>query len=103
MIDRAKIKELIQQKFSDQYQAGLEETIDDVIAMNADVQRRTMKFLETGEIEEAEIEGYTIDQLSRLGMNTLAAFLMQDWLLRNPEEAKKAIKRGHDSVGSRGK
>jgi hypothetical protein len=32
-------------------------------------------------------------------MNTLAAFLMQDWLLRNPEEAKKAIERGHDSVG----
>lgn len=101
MIDRIKIKELIQQRFPGQYKAGLEETINDIIAMNTDVQRRTMKFLETGEVKDMKIEDYTINQLSKLGMNTLAAFLMQDWLLRNPDEAKKAIKRGWDSVEPR--
>jgi hypothetical protein len=65
MMDHIKIKELIQQRFPGQYQAGLEEAIDDVIAMNADVQRRTMKFLETEEIDEAEIEGYTIDHFEK--------------------------------------
>lgn len=85
-------------RFPDGYKSGMDVTIDDISEMDSEVQRRTLKFLETGEIEDVEIEGYTIKKLTETGMNALAAFLSQDWLLRNPGEAKVMLKRGWDSI-----
>jgi hypothetical protein len=97
-MDAVELKRLITTRFPDQYKAGLDLTITDVMKMDPEVQRRTFKFLQTGEIEDTEIEGYSIKKLTETGMNPLGAFLMQDWLLRNPEEAIRAMKRGHDSI-----
>jgi hypothetical protein len=97
-MDREKLKNLIRLRFPDGYKSGMDLTIDDVCGMDPEVQRRTLKFLETGEIEDVEIESYTIEKLTKMGMNALAAFLSQDWLLRNPGEAKAMLKRGWDSI-----
>jgi len=97
-MDAAELEQLIKSRFPDQYKAGLDLTIQDVMKMDPQVRRRTFKFLQTGEIEDTEIEGYSIQKLTETGMNPLGAFLMQDWLLRNPEEAMRAMKRRHDSI-----
>jgi hypothetical protein len=97
-MDREKLKNLIQLRFPDGYKSGMDLTINDVCGMDSEVQRRTMKFLETGEVEDVEIEGYTIKKLTEMGMNALAAFLSQNWLLKNPDEAKAMLKRGWDSI-----
>jgi hypothetical protein len=93
-MDQKAIEKLIREKFPDQYKSGLDLTAQDVINMTPEIQRKKLKFLETGEIEDAEIEGYTTKSLTGMGMNQLAAFLMQDWLLREPIKAKEAIRRG---------
>lgn len=76
----------------------MDSTIEDIFKMDPDVQGRALKFLETGEIEDAEIEGYTVKKLTSMSMNVLAAFLTQDLLLRDPDRAKAMLKRGWDRI-----
>jgi hypothetical protein len=57
-------------------------------------------FWETGEVPELEVEGYTISRLVKEHrMTPIAALLTLDWLIRDPEHAKKSLKKGHDIVG----
>ena len=102
MIDHSKIKELIETRHPGHYQAGTEQTINDIEEMDPDIQRRALKFLEAGEIEDTEVEGYSIQKLmSEYGFVALGAFLMQNWLKKNPEKAKAALGRGFDSAAPR--
>lgn len=55
---------------------------------------------QTGEFGPPEVEGFSSAQLVRdHSLHPPAAFLMLDWLLRDPSAAKAALTRGHDSVG----
>jgi hypothetical protein len=55
---------------------------------------------QTGAFGPLEVEGFSAAQLVRdHGLLAPGAFLMLDWLLKNPNEAKAALRRGHDSVG----
>ena len=53
----------------------------------------------TGELGSLEIEGFSAEALVRNhALLPPGAFLMLDWLLREPGAAKAALARGHDSV-----
>jgi len=57
------------------------------------------QFLESGVLTNLEIEEYTVQRLIKEhGMNPFAAMLTLDWLIREPNEAKKSLKKGHDWV-----
>lgn len=46
-----------------------------------------------------EVKGYTLKRLiEEYGFEPIAAFLDMDWLIREPEEACKALARGYDSI-----
>lgn len=47
---------------------------------------------EIGELPTIEIEGFTVQGLVEFkGLHVIAAFLMMDWLRREPDEAKAAL------------
>ena len=46
-----------------------------------------------------KVKGYTLKRLiEEYGFGPIAAFLDMDWLIREPEEAAKALSRGYDSI-----
>lgn len=60
--------------------------------MASDLQELLLHWDRTGDIPEAEEEGFTVKELMEYkGLNEIAAVLMLDWLRRKPEEAKLAL------------
>ena len=54
---------------------------------------------QTKQLPELEVEGVTLKLLiEEHNMKPVAAFLTLDWLLRDPEEAKKFLHTGYDAV-----
>ena len=52
-----------------------------------------------GELRPYSVEGYSAsDLMSERGMNPIAALLSLDWLIREPEQAKESLRKGHDRV-----
>ena len=50
------------------------------------------KWLETGEIDDTEVEGYTVNSiLAKKPMKVVAAYLTLGWLSDDPEEAVKFL------------
>jgi hypothetical protein len=46
-----------------------------------------------------EVKGYTLKRLiEEYGLRPIAAFLDLDWLIREPEQALKALSRGYDVI-----
>lgn len=94
------IKQKIQGRYPDTYKGEhLEDVVSKIESMDADLREKVEKFLETGEVEDMEVEGYTAEKLiSDWGMLELAAYLTLDWLRREPEEAKRALEHGFDFI-----
>lgn len=58
-----------------------------------------LKWWRTGEFTPLEFEGYTWEYLmEKQSMSPIAALLTLDWLLREPDKAKKSLHKGHDEV-----
>jgi len=54
----------------------------------------------TGTLNNLIVQDYSIKRLqSEHGMNTIAAFLTLDWLVREPEKARRSLRKGHDRIG----
>lgn len=66
------------------------------------IKQSFFEFLDSHEIPEIEVEGYTIKRLiDQHDMKPPAAFLTLDWLMRSPDEAKKSLTKGHDWIGKK--
>lgn len=53
------------------------------------------KWLEDGKAPSLNVEGYTFSVLTtKFGMQPIGAFLTLDWLCREPQKARDALKRG---------
>jgi hypothetical protein len=64
-----------------------------------ELRRAFLKWWEMGELPELGVEGFTVSQLiDQHHLNPIAAFLTLDWLIRQPEQAKAALRKGHDHV-----
>lgn len=67
------------------------------------VQSAFLRWWTTGEVPRLSVAGYsTQDLIEQHGMNPIAAFLTLDWLAREPEKARTALRRGHDRVRLQG-
>ena len=81
-------------------QNGAEIIAKKLIDSSPQVQQVFNVFWESGEIPVLEVEGYTVSRLSEEhGMKPIAALLTLDWLIRDPDHAKRSLKKGHDRVG----
>ena len=73
----------------------LEQTADKVERMDERIKNVFEEWVENGTIPTLEIEGWNYNSLiSKFKMRPVAAFLALDWLMRDPEKASKALKRG---------
>lgn len=60
--------------------------------MDPQLQNDLLRWDKIGDLPDREIEGFTVAGLvENLGMHPIGAFLMMDWLLREPDEAKYAL------------
>ena len=73
----------------------LEQTVDKVEHMDEKIKAAFEEWVETGIAPTFEIEDWTYGKLiQRCKMRPVAAFLALDWLIKEPENASKALKRG---------
>ncbi len=80
--------------------ASAEITALDLTNCSSKVWDEFSRWWQTGALGPPEVEGFSAAQLVRdHSLLPPAAFLMLDWLLRDPSAAKAALARGYDSVG----
>ena len=98
-MDVEHIKKRIEDRYAGVYGSHINDMAESVSSMDQALQANVLKWLETGELENAEVAGYSVRDLqTKHGMNELAAFLTLDWLIREPEKATASLQRGHDTV-----
>ena len=67
-------------------------TADDLLALNPKLQPMLQKWLEKREITDVEVLGFSIKQLmEQRGYTFPSALISMDWLLTEPEIAKKEL------------
>lgn len=73
----------------------LEQTADKVERMDERIKAAFEEWVDNDVIPTIEIEGWSYNKLvEKFKMRPVAAFLVLDWLTREPEKAAKALKRG---------
>lgn len=96
------IDEVIQ-RLTDEFgypEKGASLVADKIVKLDTMLSSRFHGWWTEGIIEDVNIHGYSIERLqSEHGMNTIAAFLTLDWLLREPERATHSLRKGHDKIG----
>ena len=60
--------------------------------MDPQLQQELLRWDKIGDFPDREVEGFTVSGLvENAGLHPIGAFLMMDWLLREPNEAKYAL------------
>jgi hypothetical protein len=79
---------------------GAELIADKLYACNSIIQQAFWDWWQSGLIpENLSVAGYSMERLMREhAMKPIGAFLTLDWLLREPDQAIKSLKHGHDRV-----
>lgn len=73
----------------------LEQTADKLERMDGRLVGAFEEWVDNNVTPSIEIEGWNYDKLiQKFKMRPVAAFLALDWLIREPEKAAKALKRG---------
>ena len=79
--------------------ASAQITAVDLTSCSSTVWDGFSRWWQTGALGPPEVEGFSAAQLVRdHSLHPPAAFLMLDWLLKDPSAAKAALARGYDSV-----
>lgn len=93
--------EILQRLISEWHypQAGAELLTNKLLALQPELLSEFQRWWLAGGLPEREVAGYTVSRLqAEHSMNPIAAILTLDWLLREPEQAKASLSRGHDQV-----
>lgn len=73
----------------------LEKTANKVEALSPEIATKFGEFCVHGILPKIEIEGYGYKRLvEEFGMKPVGAFITLDWLTREPEKAKDALRKG---------
>ena len=83
------IKTLIEKKNYDKVQT--ERLAPKIEALPEEIKEALNTWVESDKISEVEYNGYTVEK-EKPSMTTLAAFLMLDWIRKDPKNALKALK-----------
>ena len=74
----------------------LAKTIEKINNLNPLIKDAFERWVTSGENPVICIEAYTVERLeNEYGMKPVGAFLTLDWLVRNPENAKRALQKGY--------
>lgn len=86
------IKTLIEKKNYDKVQT--ERLAPKIEALPNDIKAALDNWIENDKLSELEYNGYTVEKIlkEKPNMTTLAAFLMLDWIRKDPANALKAMK-----------
>ena len=92
-MDRVRIKEiLVEEKYPE---FMIEKTADKIESFSPVVAKAFCSWCERKEQINLVVEGISFNDLvSKWGMNPVGAFITLDWLILEPEKAKKALNRG---------
>ena len=92
-MDRVRIKETL---VKEQYpEFMIEKTADKIESFSPVVAKAFCSWCERKEQNNLVVEGISFNDLvSKWGMNPVGAFITLDWLILEPEKAKKALNRG---------
>lgn len=92
-MDKSKIKEAL---LKEGYPAFmLENTIDKIVRLNPNISQAFVEWLDNGTEPQIEVEGFSYASLKQMyGMKPIGIFITLDWLVREPEKAKKSLARG---------
>jgi len=72
---------------------------DDIASFALPIAEAFSRWWQTGELPTMDVEGYTAARLAaEWHLQPVAVFLTLDWLLRDPEQAVAALRRGYDHV-----
>jgi len=96
--NRQEIKDRLVTEFG--YPAiGADLITDKILNLQPELSQPFEEWWTTGDIPSLNIEGFSLEDLeTNHSMNTIAAFLTLDWLIREPEKARTSLNRGHDHV-----
>ncbi len=73
----------------------VENTARRLMNMSPQVTEAFETWCETGRMPQLEAEGYSLEQLRRdFRMKPVGAFLTLDWLVKEPQEAREALRQG---------
>jgi hypothetical protein len=100
-LNRLKLEELIERLKSDlgYSNQGAELVANKLNNLVPEIRSAFEYWWKTGEFSEITIEGYSLEVLmTQHRMNATAAFLTLDWLVREPDQAKASLRRGHDFI-----
>ncbi|MFA6422868.1 MAG: hypothetical protein WCW17_00270 [Patescibacteria group bacterium] len=98
MIEKEEIKNRLIKKYN-YPDEGAELVASKLLGLDEKLVTEFVKWWETDQLPMIEIEGYSIEKfISEYDSTPPAAFLNMNWLIKNPEEAKKAFSKGYDNV-----
>ena len=100
ILDREEIKTKIEERLPGKYtDDGIEIVLDTIMQMEPSVRNYVENYLNSGEAQDVEVEGYSLQELmAKRSMNPLAAYMTIDWIIKEPEAAKKSLEKGSDEL-----
>lgn len=73
----------------------IEKTVEKIEHFQPKIRESFNNWVADGIEPNIEIQGYSFSQLRRdYGMKAIGAFITLDWLIRDPENATRSLKRG---------
>jgi len=73
----------------------IEQTIEKINRFQPKIKKAFEGWVANGKEPDIEVHGYAFSQLRKdYGMKAIGAFITLDWLVRDPENAIKSLKRG---------
>lgn len=92
-MDRERIKEILVEEQYPEFM--IENTADKIEAFSLAVAEAFDNWSKNKSQPDISIEGFAFkDLITKWGMNPVGAFITLDWLLREPEKAKRALNKG---------
>ena len=93
MIEKSKIIEILKSEGYPEFM--YEDTCNKVTCFHECITKAFISWLENNDTPDIMIEDYSYDFLTnQMNMHPIGAFITLDWLIREPEKAKQALKRG---------
>lgn len=92
-MDKERIKKILAEEQYPEFM--LEKTTDKIEAFSSVVQKAFEEWCNNKQQPNIAVEGFAFtDLVTQWGMKPIGAFITLDWLLREPENAKNALRKG---------
>lgn len=93
-MNKEQLRELLVEKY-DYKNSQVDDVVDKIMRFSPNVAAAFNKWLDTGEIDDTLVEGYTVKSIiEKKQMKVVSAYITLDWLGREPDVAKAALNQG---------